>query len=183
MRDDVNCLDCVVCGGWFSTFEALARHMKAAHDPHPAGVARRYRVRSYEREPRQRNTPLAKKTTARTATRKNNGNIPAPSQDAPSTFSPFLKAEHIGRKEGSKATLTLKPANVRIVDGNFGEQIIVPVELNGKNYDWAITMDSVNHRILFDRFGGNPKKWAGRVMVITKMSQSNRLYVAAVSNS
>lgn len=104
--------------------------------------------------------------------------IPAPSKDAPGAFNPFLKADHVGKREGSTATLKITGDTPRVVDGNYGEQILVPVNLNGTRYDWAITIDSVNHRIMFDRFGADPKRWTGSVKVTVKVSRSGRNFIA-----
>lgn len=195
VKDSINVLDCALCEGaaWFPTFERLARHMKEYHDPHPENAtALLHSARELKRWKRHeqrkeyfsmKNTPARKNRKRKPLERptRRSAGLPEPSGDAPSSFQPFLKAEHIGKKVGSIGSLKIKPnSEPRMVDGNFGEQIVLPVILNGKQYDWAITVDSVNHRILFDRFGANPANWRGTLRVETKMSRQNRLYVALV---
>lgn len=116
------------------------------------------------------------KRKANTRTPKSGG-IPTPNANTEnSEFNAFLKADDIG-KVGSEAKLVLT-GETRVVDGNFGEQIVCEVKLGRETFDWGITVDSVNHRMLFDRFGNNPKKWKGVVPVTVKMSRQNRPYVA-----
>jgi len=173
-RDAINVLDCAECGIWFPTFERLAIHVANHHDPllskrQPAPTPAPLPVES----------PAMAKKTARTTTAPRatrGGRIPAPSGDAQSSFSPFLKAENIG-DVGTRGTITLK-GEPRVVDGDFGEQIVIPVRFKGTQYDWGVTIDSVNHRMLHDRFGANSKKWAGPVKVTVKLSRQGRNYIA-----
>lgn len=173
-RDKINDLDCIECGRWFPTFDRLARHMAARHGrptPNEPGDVEL----PPKNNPVRKHRPMAKAKTA--PKRKAGGGIPAPSANAEnSEFNAFLKASDIG-KVGATASLLLT-GETRVVDGNFGEQIVNEVKLGRTVYDWAITIDSVNHRMLFDRFGKDPKKWRGKVAVEVKMSRQNREYIA-----
>lgn len=108
--------------------------------------------------------------------------IPKPKHDdgGAGDFPPFLKATHIG-KVGSKAVAMLTGEAVRIVDGTFGKQMIVPVKVGKQVYDWSVTLDTPNHRELADRFGTNPKKWKGKKLTLTvnpPIRKGYRPYVA-----
>lgn len=90
--------------------------------------------------------------------------IPKPSnenQGSNGTF-PFLKASNLPKKGKAKLTLI---GNVRMMDGRFGEQLVVDVKFGVKMYAWSIKLNSGNHSRLFDRFGANEKKWKGTVTV------------------
>lgn len=192
VRDDINMLDCVFGDGWFPTFESLARHMREHHQ-NPVTVPRRFRSKQEKREvltcswcglihtggPEhcRKDQPVAKKATA---TRKRSGGLPEPTREAMNR-SPFLKPNVIGRKIGARATLKIDGTGARVVDGNYGDQLIIDASIGGKSYAWGITIDSVNYRILFDRFGSNPKLWKGNVKVFLKEAQSGRPYVAVES--
>ena len=118
---------------------------------------------------------MAKKAPTTKPTKKST--IPAPSKDAGSDeFNPFLKVDHIG-KLGDSETLHLT-GHSRLATGDFGDQIVVEVKIGAALYDWGITLDSVNHRILFERFGKDADKWRGKVIVFVKMSRQNRPYLA-----
>lgn len=184
-RDQLNDLDCIKCGRYFPTFDRLSRHMAARHGtptPNRDGDVELppYNGRARASFPERKSRPMAKRKNAPAPTRaRRGGGIPAPSKDAGASpdFNPFLKATDIG-DENDTAVLTFTGGDVRVVDGNFGEQIIVECKLNGSLYEWGITVDSVNHRMLFDKFGQNPKSWRGKVPVQVKMSRQKRLYIA-----
>jgi hypothetical protein len=95
-------------------------------------------------------------------------NIPKPAHDDDSSgeFNTFLKVMNIGTgKPGAKATVLLT-GETRMAESQFGEQIVCEVKLAGKLYDWGIKIDTPNHRMLYDRFGANPKKWRGKVEIV-----------------
>jgi len=173
-RDTINVLDCAFCGEWFPTFERLAKHVYARH----TGAA----ISGAPISRRQHPTMAKKTRKPAKPVNRTRGGIPAPSADDGSSgdFNPFLKADHVGKRVGATAKLKIAGEAPRVVDGNFGEQIIVPVSLNGKRYDLAITIDSVNHRLMFERFGANPAAWRGSVNVEVKMSRQDRPYIAVV---
>lgn len=103
--------------------------------------------------------------------------IPKPKAAAATDqFAPFLKVSHLGKAK--KGTIVLL-GQARHQDGAFGPQIIVRVKHLGKEYDLAFSVDSGNHRRLFDRFGANPKKWKGSVKVGAKEFNKNP-YVAVL---
>ena len=186
-RDSINVLDCVFGCAWFPTFEALARHMTDTHQ-NPVTVPRRFRTRQEKREALERiDSPMPRKSTRKTTparpvpSRRTRGGLPKPSSEGSTASSPFLKAADIGRRIGATATLKVDGKDARIVDGNYGEQLIIDVTLNGKSYAMGITLDSVNYRLLFDRFGANPKNWRGSVKVTVKESRQGNLYVAVVN--
>ncbi|HJR08446.1 MAG TPA: hypothetical protein VJ842_14385 [Pyrinomonadaceae bacterium] len=173
-RDAINVLDCVYCGAWFPTFERLAKHVSLQHDPLMIKRPLHERTRPMAKAAKTR--PSFKKVSAKKKTAAKSGRIPAPSGDAQSSFSPFLKAETIGG-EGDAASIKLV-GDARLVDGAFGEQIVIPVKVNGKSFDWAIGVDSVNHRLLHERFGANSARWRGTVRVVIKESRQGRDYIA-----
>lgn len=178
VRDDINVLDCVFGDGWFPTFEALARHMREHHQ-NPVTVPRQYRTRQNTREALRKDRPVAKKTKAAPRER-SGGRLPEPTRESMNR-APFLKPNVIGRKVGARATLKIDGKSARVVDGNYGDQLIVDASIGGKSYAWGVTIDSVNYRILFDRFGANPKLWKGNVKVFLKEAQSGRPYIAVES--
>ncbi len=122
---------------------------------------------------------MAKKPARRSATR--GGGIPAPSKQAAggTDFNPFLKTSDVG-DVGDTGTITALGGEARVVDGNFGEQLVIPVKFNGDRYDWGINIDSPNHRQLYDRFGKNPKNWKGKIAVEVKLSRAKRPFIAVV---
>lgn len=109
-------------------------------------------------------------------------NIPKPSGTNAKTateFNAFLNAKHIG-KVGAKATLILT-GEARMVDSQFGPQIVASVKLGKLSYDWGIRIDSPNHRILYDRFSAKPKTWKNkkvRVTVNPPMQKGMHPYIA-----
>ena len=162
-RSATHDLDCPDCGQWFDSFDRLATHRYARHGPPMP--------RSHHTEVQR----VAKKKADAPATR--TGKIPTPSKDAGSDeYNPFLKSETVG-KVGDSAVLTLT-GHARLATGDFGDQIVVEAKLGPTVYDWGITLDSVNHRMLFDRFGKDANKWRGKVAVFVKMSRQNRPYIA-----
>lgn len=124
----------------------------------------------------------AKKKTARgkLGAATNSGKIPAPEssdKQANAEFNAFLKADDIG-KIGATAALTFT-GECRIADSGFGEQLIAEVKLGREHFDWGITLNTPNHRMLYERFGDNPKRWRNkRASVVVKMSRQNRPYIA-----
>ena len=176
-KDSQNLIDCVHCGTWFPTFDRLATHMAARHGP-PVPHHRKDQIVA-----KRTRTPRIRPQARQAPVRRGSSGIPTPNKNTSSDdFNAFLKADDIGAKIGSTATLTLT-GETRMADGNFGEQIICEVKLGRSVYDWGITIDSVNHRLLFDRFGKDPRKWRGRVDVVVKMSRQNRPYVAVLRKS
>lgn len=179
-RDEWNDLDCVICARWFPTFDRLARHMAARHGaptPNDPGMVelpsrRGSRKRSHMAKSKNVGQPTSAKPSRSNA-------IPAPSENAAGEYNPFLKAADVGKLNES-AVLVLMGKS-RMADGGFGEQIVCETKYKGKVYDWPIKIDSVNHRLLFDRFGANPAKWVGKVKV--EIKEFNRNNYIAVERS
>lgn len=185
-RDSINDLDCIACGRWFPTFDRLAKHMYARHgSPSPLSAARIKGVQTDPAEPIVQSAALhedeamAKKKVAKRSA--SGGGIPAPRKvkNGESDFNPFLKAQNIGKKAGTTGALVLT-GKARMADGDFGEQIICETKFGRDVFDWGITVDSPNHRMLFDRFGKDPKKWRGTVNVVIKVSTQGRPYIAVM---
>lgn len=89
--------------------------------------------------------------------------IPAPSKDGSGNGSPFLKVMHVNAKGLTAVNFLGKP--VQVTDGEFGQQLLVPVSIGKKEYTFAVKIDSGNHARLFAKFGSNEKKWKGKVNV------------------
>ena len=127
---------------------------------------------------------MAQKTrkTARSAAKKTTptalgGRIPASTREEErKDFNPFLRATDIGDLD-STAQLELTGV-ARVVDGNFGEQIIAEVRYQRKLYDWPIKIDSPNHRRLEDAVGLDTRRWKGRRVSVTIKNNMGRDYIA-----
>jgi hypothetical protein len=89
------------------------------------------------------------------------GKLPKPARDE-SGYSPFLKVEDLAKKGTTSITLQ---GGSRQAHSKFGEQIIVPIKLGNKKYDWAVNLTSGNYVRLYNRFGDDDKKWVGKVKV------------------
>lgn len=121
---------------------------------------------------------MAKKKAApkkRTAS----GRLPTPAASEQSAdFNAFLKAADIGNI-GATAKLLLTGEVRGPQEGSFGEEIVVEVKHGRGVFDWSVKTDSVNYRMMFERFGANVAKWRGKsVPVIVKMSRQNNPYIA-----
>jgi hypothetical protein len=87
---------------------------------------------------------------------------------------PFLKAADIGRG----ARLKPIPGTVRTLNGQFGQQLVVDVDLNGAIYSWGISVGKPNMRLFVEALVNGEKA----IRVTTLISQSNRPYIAIVQN-
>jgi hypothetical protein len=85
---------------------------------------------------------------------------------------PFLNAQHIGNRG---ARLKLVPGTVRTLNGQFGQQVVVDVELNGSIYSWGISVNRPNLRLLVEHLVEDTKT---KIPVRTLISQQNRPYIA-----
>jgi hypothetical protein len=123
--------------------------------------------------------PQAKQSERQDAARAMTGRIPKADRDGQNTdYNPFLKAEHIARgKLGARAVLVLT-GRARVVDGTYGEQIIAEVRHDGKLYDWGITLNRPNHRLLEDRAGVETDKWRGKKIPVTLRENLGKVYIA-----
>lgn len=89
---------------------------------------------------------------------------PETAPDTESDFNPFLNVADIGKKPGARASLTLTGTNRRLA-GQYGPQVVCEVTLGKKTFDWGITINKPNYRILYERFGAKLPKWKGVVQV------------------
>jgi len=87
---------------------------------------------------------------------------------------PFIKPADIAKEGITQITLL---GNMRKSKSRYGEGVDLACEVGGKRYTWTIKFDSVNYRILFERFG--PKNWKGVVNVEIKQYMG-RDYIAVV---
>jgi hypothetical protein len=175
-RDAINVLDCVFCGSWFPAFDLLAAHVKRIH-PDGNSPAAKHQARK-DRYPMAKNTSIpASKRAAKTAT-SGSGRIPSANRDGGGDFNPFLRADVIGRAVGNTAIATLT-GQARVVDGQFGTQIMAEVRIAGDLYDWPVKLDSANHAILEDVAGTDPAKWRGKKITLTVKEYMGKHYVAA----
>ena len=85
---------------------------------------------------------------------------------------PFLKAVHIG-KVGTTAKITIDGRKAIVVDGNYGQQLIVTASYKKADYKFGINLGTPNHKILFEKFGKNSAKWRGPVTVKVAQGVSN----------
>lgn len=148
-RTAIHDLDCLFCPKWFANFDTLSAHVRIAHSADRHGPVPEY-------------VP-----TARQGVTVNK--IPKPNMDdaGGGDFPDFLKPKDIGNgKAGATAIVMLTGAEVRMQDGNFGAQMIVPIKLGKTDFDWSVKLDTPNHRALFERFGSVPKKWKGKKLTL-----------------
>jgi hypothetical protein len=159
-------LDCLFCDRSFADFGPLAAHVTRAHEIH-----------------REQTFPSGRPFTKARGTRMSN--IPTPSHDDGSggrDLPDFLKASHIG-KVGATVKATLIGDEARVIDGNFGRQLIVNLKIGKTVFGWSVKLDTPNHRLLYDRFGANPKRWKGKTLTLTvnpPIQKGYRPYVAIV---
>ena len=88
---------------------------------------------------------------------------------------PFLKAADIGRG----ARLKLIPGSVRTLNGQFGQQLVVDVDLNGSIFSWGVNVGSPNLRLLVESLVEDART---PIRVGTLISQNNRPYIAIQSD-
>lgn len=170
----LNDLDCIFCGRWFPTFSILFAHVARAHARVPflrtghgeldavPSVVGRLAARTRLQQQGSVSAPMG---------------IPKPTGGTSgSDFNPFIKPKDIGK---GVVTVMLQ-GGARMHDGNFGPQIIVPVKVKGKVFDWSFGLNSGNHNRLFKRFGQNENKWKGAVKVTIKKGLSGNPYIAIV---
>jgi hypothetical protein len=110
-------------------------------------------------------------------TKENTAGMPEPSEGPAGDLPEFLRASDLGKKEGTRGTITFLGKPGRRIESQFGIQYAFPVRFKGKVYDWPVRVDSGNHRRIFDRFGKKVPK--GSVNVELKMYNRNP-YIAIV---
>jgi hypothetical protein len=98
-----------------------------------------------------------------------------PSEQQQEKRPPFLKAADIG----SGAKLKLIPGSVRTLNGQFGQQLVVDVDLHGSIYSWGVNINSPNLRLLVEALVEDSKT---PVRVSTLISQNNRPYIAILQD-
>jgi hypothetical protein len=84
----------------------------------------------------------------------------APSDGDKPAYNLFLKSKDVTAAPGED--FEIQPGFTRRKPGSFGEQIIMEVirKRDGKTFDFAIGVGSVNHRILAKRWG-EERMWRG----------------------
>lgn len=159
-------LDCVFCRRWFATFGDLSSHVKRAH-----ASARDSDV-----------IDAISRASEQLAHEEGDRDMALPQPTAPARQEPEARAERGPRREFLKAARLGKPGarrtiqlsgNVRVVDGNFGPQVVVNCEYEGKGYILAVNLDSPNYTLLVERFSDDETKWFGSVDVAVKAGASS----------
>ena len=171
-------LDCPQCGGWFENFTTLAAHVTKVHRPTSTQVTDSNERDTNAQHERERDDMLPRSSRPEPARKqKNAARIPGSARSTQSNdYNPFLKAHDIG-KLGATAKLTLT-GEVRVTNGEYGEQIIAEVRLGRINYDWPIKLNSPNHRELEDTLGLNAAKWRNKVVAVEVKEHMGRDYIA-----
>jgi hypothetical protein len=94
------------------------------------------------------------------------GLIRKPEHENSSTdYHPWLTPEVFGKS--GKGTVNLL-GTMRASTSQFGEGIILDVEVNGSMYSWTVKYSSRNYSRLHKRFGDSEEKWNGPVKVEVK---------------
>jgi len=104
--------------------------------------------------------------------------LPPPTVSIKDQLAPFLKAKDIAEKGVTKITLL---GGTSESNSQFGKGIDVACKIGDQQYTWTIKYDSVNYRILFERFGSDPENWTGILDVERKRYKGNE-YVAVVTS-
>jgi hypothetical protein len=105
------------------------------------------------------------------------GLIRTPENSSGSTdYHPWLTPEVFGKS--GKGTVNLL-GTMRASSSQFGEGIVLDVEVNGSRFSWTIKYSSRNYSLLHQRFGDSEKKWKGPVKVEVK-EYLGKEYVAFV---
>jgi hypothetical protein len=91
-------------------------------------------------------------------------------------YNPWLTPEVFG--ESGKGTVNLL-GTMRASKSQFGEGIILDVEVNGSMFSWTVKYSSPNYSRLHKRFGDSEKEWKGPVNVEVK-EYMGKEYVAVV---
>lgn len=99
--------------------------------------------------------------------------LPPPTANKGNEFPPFLKAKDISEDGITGITLL---GDMRPSTSRFGDGVDLTCKIGSKTYTWTVKFDSVNYRLLYDRFG---QKWIGDVQVERKECRGND-YVAIV---
>jgi hypothetical protein len=102
--------------------------------------------------------------------------LPPPTVNKEHRLAPFLKAKDIKEKGITKITLL---GAMRESNSQFGKGIDVACKIGNTEYTWTIKFESVNYRILFERYKGNVANWKGVVKVERKEYLGNQ-YLAVV---
>ena len=91
-------------------------------------------------------------------------------------YDPWLTPEVFGKSGKGTVNLlgTMRPSN-----SQFGEGIILDVQVNGSKFSWTVKYSSGNYSRLHKRFGDSEEKWKGQVKVEVK-EHKEKAYVAVV---
>lgn len=103
--------------------------------------------------------------------------IRKPENDNGSTeYNPWLTPEVFGKS--GKGTVNLL-GTMRASNSQYGEGIILDVQVNGSKFSWTVGYSSGNYSRLHKKFGDSEKKWKGPVKVEVK-EYMGKEYVAVV---
>jgi hypothetical protein len=89
---------------------------------------------------------------------------------------PWLTPDVLG--ESGEGTVNLL-GTMRSSKSQFGEGIILDVNVNGSMFSWTVKYSSRNYSRLHKRFGDSEEKWKGPVNVEVKEYLGNK-YIAVV---
>ena len=91
-------------------------------------------------------------------------------------YHPWLTPEVFG--ELGKGTVNLL-GTIRASKSQFGEGIVLDVQVSGSMYSWTVKYSNGNYSRLHQRFGDSEDKWKGPVKVEVK-EYLGKEYVAVV---
>jgi len=91
-------------------------------------------------------------------------------------YNPWLTPDVFG-KSGKGAVILL--GTMRASNSQFGEGIVLDVEVNRSPFSWTVKYSSRNYSRLHEIFGDSEKKWKGPVKVEVK-EYMGKQYVAVV---
>jgi hypothetical protein len=91
-------------------------------------------------------------------------------------YAPWLTPEVFGKS--GKGTVNLV-GTMRASSSQFGEGIVLDVEVGGSRFSWTVKYSSPNYTLLHQRFGNSENKWKGAVKVEVK-EHKGKEFVAVV---
>jgi hypothetical protein len=91
-------------------------------------------------------------------------------------YHPWLTPEVFGKS--GKGTVNLL-GTMRASSSQFGEGVVLDVEVNGSPFSWTVKYSSRNYSLLHQRFGDSEKKWKGPVKAEVK-EYLGKKYIAVV---
>ena len=91
-------------------------------------------------------------------------------------YNPWLTPKIFGKS--GKGTVNLL-GTMRASNSQFGEGIVLDVQVNGSKFSWTLKYSSGNYSRLRKRFGDSEENWKGQVKVEVK-EHKEKAYVAVV---